>query len=242
MKISELSQRSGVPLATLKFYLREGVLMPGIPTGPNQATYTDEHLRRLALIHALKEAGHLSIGGIRKVTALVDQPDAPVWDVLGVAVDALSEREAAIEPADAARLSAEADVDRLLAGFGWQTRPEAAAKQDLVDALLAMRRLLSPNLPVETLLPYAQAVEALASQEVAYTAEAVRSDATRAIEEVVLGTMLFEPAIIALRRLAHEHLANPTRQAEGAPKPETCCDRPGMGQLTPEPPSKTDRK
>ncbi|MNX86350.1 hypothetical protein D3C86_1182300 [compost metagenome] len=157
-------------------------------------------------------------------------------------MDALSERDDPREPADAERRSAEADVESLLARFGWQTRPEAAAKHDLVDALLAMRRLLSPELPVETLVPYAQAIETLASQEVAYTAEAVRSDATRAIEEVVLGTMLFEPALIALRRLAHEHLANPARLAEGAPRPETCCDRPGMGQLMTEPPSKTDRK
>lgn len=243
MKISELSQASGIPLATIKFYLREGLLMPGQATGPNQAAYGDEHLRRLALIRALQDAGGLSIGAIRKVTALVDQPNAPVWEVLGVAVDALSDRPAPSEPPDEARLAAEADVDRLLAQFGWQARPDAAARHALVDALLAMRRMLNPAMPVETLVPYAQAVERLAEGEVAYTAEALRGDATQAIEAVVLGTMLYEPALIALRRLAHEHLGYQARHAATPlSTPETCCDRPGMGQSTVVHPKATDRK
>ena len=34
MKISQLSQASGVPVATIKFYLREELLPPGESTGP----------------------------------------------------------------------------------------------------------------------------------------------------------------------------------------------------------------
>ena len=46
MRISDLSRQSGVPVATIKFYLREQLLPPGEPTGRNQAVYLDRHLRR----------------------------------------------------------------------------------------------------------------------------------------------------------------------------------------------------
>ena len=41
MKISELSSRSGVPVATVKFYLREGLLAAGEKSSQNQASYDD---------------------------------------------------------------------------------------------------------------------------------------------------------------------------------------------------------
>ena len=37
MRISELSTASGVPVPTLKFYLREGLLPPGDAIAVNQA-------------------------------------------------------------------------------------------------------------------------------------------------------------------------------------------------------------
>ena len=90
MKISELSRRSGVPLATVKFYLRERLLPAGAASGPNQAEYGPEHLRRLALIRTLKDVGGLSIAQLRQVIAVVEQPDASVWQALGAGIDALS--------------------------------------------------------------------------------------------------------------------------------------------------------
>lgn len=42
----ELAECSGVPVATIKFYLRTGLLAPGERTSPNQARYTGEHVRR----------------------------------------------------------------------------------------------------------------------------------------------------------------------------------------------------
>ena len=41
MRISELSARTGVPVATIKYYLREGLLPEGERTAPTQATYAD---------------------------------------------------------------------------------------------------------------------------------------------------------------------------------------------------------
>ncbi|WP_374947058.1 MerR family transcriptional regulator, partial [Agreia sp.] len=39
MKVSQLSAETGVPLPTIKMYLRKGLLQPGDKTEPNQAEY-----------------------------------------------------------------------------------------------------------------------------------------------------------------------------------------------------------
>lgn len=41
MRMAELSSSSGVPIPTIHFYLREGLLPPGERTSPNQAHYDD---------------------------------------------------------------------------------------------------------------------------------------------------------------------------------------------------------
>ena len=52
MKISELSAQSAVSIASIKYYIREGVLAAGEPTAANQADYGEEHLDRLRLIRS----------------------------------------------------------------------------------------------------------------------------------------------------------------------------------------------
>ena len=61
MRIAELSTRSGTSIASIKYYLREGLLAPGTPTGRNQADYGEAHLYRLRLIRALIDVGGLSV-------------------------------------------------------------------------------------------------------------------------------------------------------------------------------------
>src|SRR5205823_11902088 len=74
MRIAELSQRSGVPIPTIKYYMREGLLYPGERTSRNQARYTESHIQRLRLIRALVDVGHLSIAATREVVASIDAP------------------------------------------------------------------------------------------------------------------------------------------------------------------------
>ena len=73
MKISELSRLSGVSVASIKYYVREGLLPAGTATSSNQATYDDTHARRLRLIRALIDIGGLSIGQVRATLAAVDE-------------------------------------------------------------------------------------------------------------------------------------------------------------------------
>jgi len=199
VRIGELSRRSGVPLATIKFYLREGVLPPGERTAPNQARYGPEHLRRLRLVRALVEVGGLGVDAVKTVVAALDA-DLPLHEVLGAAHRALS--AAPRLPDDEAAAAALADVGAFLAARGWQVAPDAPSRHDLARVLLALRGLGRRG-DVDVLAPYADAADALAAVEIATLADA--GDRADAVERVVVGTVLFETALAALRRLAQEH-------------------------------------
>jgi len=61
MKISELSQLSGISLSTIRYYLREDLLPPPIKTGKTMAYYGQEHLQRLAFIKKLQSEKNLPL-------------------------------------------------------------------------------------------------------------------------------------------------------------------------------------
>lgn len=82
-----LSAESGVPVGTIKFYLREQLLPPGERTSPNQARYTEAHVRRLKLVRALIETGGCSVAEVRRVVET-----AVVGTVLGDALFAALRR------------------------------------------------------------------------------------------------------------------------------------------------------
>ncbi|MFF9570982.1 MerR family transcriptional regulator [Streptomyces sp. NPDC014685] len=57
MGLPEPSGKSGVEPATIKYYLREGLLRPGHRVSATQAEYDESHLRRLRLVRALIQVG-----------------------------------------------------------------------------------------------------------------------------------------------------------------------------------------
>ena len=83
MRIAELSRRSGVPVPTIKYYLREGLLPAGELTSPNQARYSDDHLHRLRLVRAMVELGGLSIAAVREVLGALDDPEKSLHKAMG---------------------------------------------------------------------------------------------------------------------------------------------------------------
>src|SRR5687768_16483600 len=85
MRIAELSRVSGVPVATIKFYLRDRLLPEGRRTSPNQAQYEDTHVQRLRLIRALVGVGGLSLAAAREVLTQIDEPTGLTLDLLGTA-------------------------------------------------------------------------------------------------------------------------------------------------------------
>ena len=83
MRMAELSRRSGMSVATIKYYLREGLLHPGRRTSVNQAVYDHDHLQRLGLIRALTAVAGLPLSTVRKV---VDAVSTSVTDIDAMAV------------------------------------------------------------------------------------------------------------------------------------------------------------
>jgi DNA-binding transcriptional MerR regulator len=74
VRISELSRNSGVPVPTIKFYLREGLLHEGIRTSATQAQYDESHQARLRLIRALVGPGGCSIATAHRVIEAIENP------------------------------------------------------------------------------------------------------------------------------------------------------------------------
>jgi DNA-binding transcriptional MerR regulator len=56
-----LSAQTGIPVATIKFYLRGNLLHPGVRTAVTPAQYEQSHVARLRLIRALLGPGGLSL-------------------------------------------------------------------------------------------------------------------------------------------------------------------------------------
>ncbi|MEU6771714.1 MerR family transcriptional regulator [Streptomyces sp. NPDC046759] len=200
MRIGELAQHSGVPVATIKYYSREGLLPPGERTSPNQVRYGDAHVRRLKVIRAMLEVGGMSVSGVGQVLAQVDAPDRTVEGMLGATRSAVG-RTAAERGTPQDRERAEADVAELVRRHGWRARPENPGWAALVQIVVTYRDLDREDL-LTLLDEYASAAGRLAGAELAAVARVPTADGK--IEAVVLGTVLGDAAMAALRRVAQE--------------------------------------
>ena len=203
MRIAELRDRSGVPIPTIKYYLREGLLPAGEPTGPNQARYDERHLHRLRLIRALREVGGLSVAATRDVVSVLDAPAGGRHEQVGRAHRAVVGGTGADpDPRwQAARARAEAWVR---ADLGWQVSPDAPALDRLAGVFLAASRLGAENL-LDYLPRYAEAALRVAEVEVPPTLAV--TDPAESMTAVVVGTVLGETLLAAVRLLAHEHIS-----------------------------------
>lgn len=125
MRLAELSERSGVSTATIKYYLREGLLPPGRRIGATTADYDDTHLRRLRLVRTLIQVGGVPVATAREVLRHVDDESLGRTIRTGAALWALP-RLPEPEAEDDAVVTARAEVDRLLEELGWSTARELA--------------------------------------------------------------------------------------------------------------------
>ncbi len=208
MLMAELSRGSGVPVATIKYYLREGLLPPGTATSATRAEYGEGHLRRLRLIRALLEIGEIPVAAIGHILAVVDDESASLHVMLGAVQYALRPHPArpAGAGADQDWQAASREADALIAGLGWTVAESAPARTLLVAALAALRRTEEAP-PGPSLRDYAEAMTALAAAEVASLGPGAREDGGSRValaESAVVGMVLRERILLALHRLAQE--------------------------------------
>jgi DNA-binding transcriptional MerR regulator len=188
---------TGVPVPTIKFYIRQGLLPRGNRTAANQAQYDNTHVERLRLIRSLRDVADLPLAVIAEVVAALDEPEAAAQ---GQAVTAALRAVAA--PEGEISESAERAVAELVARRGWAVEPDFASYRALASALTALESYWVRPFTEETLDRYAEVAERLAEFEIPEDWDPPAAG-ENAVAYAVLGTLLFEPIILAMRRLAH---------------------------------------
>ncbi|MET9784707.1 MerR family transcriptional regulator [Streptomyces canus] len=222
MRISELSRRSGVPVATIKYYRREGLLPEGRALNPTAVEYGEEHIQRLRLIRSLIQLGGLSVARTREVLEAVDRP-LDAFETLGVVHHALpvpsadktgkggqgggqgggqsdsSPDSSADEtvPDEGAAVR----VETLIDSMGWQISDESPHRPALAESLAALARL-GADYTTDDLIPYARLATATADLD--FMRLDGIDDRIALAERAVFLTVLFEPVVRLLRRLAQE--------------------------------------
>ena len=157
LPIRELAARSGVPVATIKFYLRDGLLPRGAAISATHALYGERHVRRLGTIRTLSTIGGLRL---REVAAVVAAIDGGATSAVAALAAAGRGDEAHDEDAEAAH-----EVDRFVdEELGWRVAPDAPARRDLALALSALRRSGRAD-DVAVFRPYARAAGWLVTEE-----------------------------------------------------------------------------
>ncbi|WP_246509080.1 MerR family transcriptional regulator [Nonomuraea endophytica] len=200
--MAELCETTGVPVPTIKYYLREGLLAPGRPVGRNQADYGPEHVKRLRLVRALIEYGGLGIAAIRELTVRLDNPGVALFELMGEAQKTVTTHD---DPRPGpVRDRAERIVAELLERKGWQDAGRNPAIGTLVGVLAVLDELGRQDM-VAALGDYADAAERVA--EVDLRVMGAVEDREQAVEIVALGTRLGDAIVGALRRVAQEHMS-----------------------------------
>ncbi|MFJ8114056.1 MerR family transcriptional regulator [Streptomyces sp. NPDC096132] len=204
MRLGELSKRSGVATATIKYYLREGLLPPGRQVNATTAEYDEEHLRRLRLVRAMIQVGGIPVATVREVLGHVDDDSLGRTIRLGAALWALPQVPEPDAEDEHVR-AAQREADELLRTVGWANArlltTISPAYRSLVVAVAALRRL-GYDWDAELLVSYARLMHGAAVLDLDFV-ETRESEAER-IETAVLGAILVEPMLQALHRLAQE--------------------------------------
>ncbi|MGW5527716.1 MerR family transcriptional regulator [Streptomyces xanthochromogenes] len=207
MRLAELSERSGVSTSMIKYYLRQGMLAPGRKVGATTAEYDESHLRRLRLVRALIEVGRLPVANAKEVIGYVDDDSLDRTMRLGAALWALPHGPDP-EAGDEAVVAARAEVDRLLGMLGWSTSRDLGElspdHRSLIVAVATLNRLGYPW-DAELMAPYAELMHRAAVRDLDFV-ETHPSEEEK-VETAVAATVLFEPVLRALHRIAQQEEA-----------------------------------
>jgi DNA-binding transcriptional MerR regulator len=193
LRISALAAQTEIPVATIKFYLRENLLHEGVRTAATQAQYDETHVARLRLIRALLGPGGLSVAAAQRVIQTIEEPPESVHELLGVAASAVA------PPAKDA--DERPRVRELISRLGLEIDEKGYSSCAAADDALRALDEAGFELPAGALEFYLDQMRQIAQFEI----DNVPTDSpTAAVRYVVLGTVLIEPLLLALRRLAEQ--------------------------------------
>lgn len=201
MRMAELSSESGVLVATIKYYLREGLLQPGERTSPNQARYGEAHVRRLKLVRALIDVGGLSIAAVQETLAAIDD-HVSTHSALGFAQKGITVPDVVID--EETRAWALGRFEGIAKEQGWDPCDDDPAVETLISVMSAFRDLGHENL-LDGLPRYADAARRIAEQDLASLAG--MKSVEQIVESAALGTVLGDTLLMALRRIAQQEVS-----------------------------------
>jgi DNA-binding transcriptional MerR regulator len=207
MRISQLSEQAGLPVGTVKFYLRTGLLQHGVVLSATQAEYDESHLARLRLIRALLEVGRLPHAEIQHVIAAIDAPQGDLDLALRTVRSATSRGVSAGDEIDLT------DAIAFVDGLGWRIE---AGSPHLAGLARAMAALDNVGLPAtaDRLRIYAEAASHVARSDVDWVHE---TDDEQKVLVAAASSVLWEAVLASMRRLAAENQA--VRRGIGVPSP-----------------------
>jgi len=185
-------------VATVKYYIREGMLAAGDPTGPRRATYDTSHVQRIHLIKALTGPAGLSVSQAKAILQIIDAPRFTLIDRLAGATRVLADAAGADVGTDESYPRAERVIRWL--GEPYRAEPPAAA---LLESALQAVEAAGFQLHQDQFAVYGEHMLAIAASEITN----IPTDPAEAVRYVVLGTVLFEPVLTAIRRLGQQSLA-----------------------------------
>ncbi|MGH3351780.1 MAG: MerR family transcriptional regulator [Nocardioides sp.] len=200
MRISELAESSGVSVATIKYYVREGLLRPGRKIAERLADYDDNHVRRLRLLRVLRDVGAVPVGALKALVEATEDRSTSVHEMFGEACDALRMENAIPEAGgDLTRDLA----DQLVAQAGWTKIRSDAPERDHLAGIIKVILDSDIRTDPEGAANYLRAIDAIASYELDQVD--ATQDRETMMEQMVLGQVVLGEFLLCLRRLAHEH-------------------------------------
>jgi DNA-binding transcriptional MerR regulator len=200
VRISELSEQSGVTVATIKYYLREGLLTPGSKVSQRQADYGEQHLARLQLLRVLREVGDIPVADLKKIVDAVQNESLSIHQMFGATYDALA------RPSDALNERDRALAAQVVEKAGWTDVRSDAPVLDQLAGLLGVLNDLGWPFDLPNAATYLGLIDAIAAYEVSrLTAAELQADRDAVVQQMVIGQVVFGQLLLNLRRLAHEH-------------------------------------
>ncbi len=200
LKISELAEGAGVPVATVRHYLREGLLPEGRKTSRNMAYYPPELVERIRLIKLLQEERFMPLRVIRELLEREEGDLDRVREQLAEAdrgLEVALERERGRTPAAevSERLAVPADALERLSALGILSPAEEGYSPSDVRIVEAIARFRAGGyderigFTVHDAARFLEPLRALARREVELLSEKVvgRIEPDRAAELIEAG-------------------------------------------------------
>jgi DNA-binding transcriptional MerR regulator len=208
LRIGELAKRAGIPVATVKYYLREGLIAPTRKTGQTMSWYDAALVERLQAIKELQQRQFLPLDVIRET---LDKDDRSTDDL--AAADAIAKvlgRHGGERKRTRAEIlkSASANELEVLAAMGLAVPDEDGCYRGddlaLLSTLGAARKagITAEMLPLSIINEYLAALRALVAVELKLFRDGVvkRAPAGKVRALTTNATELSERLVVLIRR------------------------------------------